>query len=92
VKNIVTIALFIAIVIFILTGHPRLILYNSAWIRNDMKTKIHPLLQHGKSLWIHLFSERSKGLPKFQTITVLIVSQFMRELSSEKKFGVPGAF
>jgi hypothetical protein len=56
---------FVAIVVFVLGELPRLILPDSAWIRNNMKTKIQPLSQHGKSLWIRYFSEQSKGLPKW---------------------------
>jgi hypothetical protein len=44
-------AFFVAIVVFGFVGTlPCVILHDSAWIRNHIKTKIHALLQHGKIL------------------------------------------
>jgi hypothetical protein len=56
VKKRPTVAVLWQLLSLSLAGLPRLILHNSTWIHNDIKTKIHPLSQHGKSLWIHSFS------------------------------------
>jgi hypothetical protein len=58
---------FVAIVVFVLSGTSSRDFAQQCVDRNDMKTKIHPLSQHEKSLWIHHFSKQPKGLPKFYT-------------------------
>jgi hypothetical protein len=58
-ENIVTTALFVVIVVFVLSGTSTKSLCNSEWIGNDMRTKIYLLWQRTKIMRIHHFSEHS---------------------------------
>jgi hypothetical protein len=62
---------FVAIVVFLL-GETSSRDFAQLWVdRNDMRTKIHPLWQHGKSRWIHDFPKQPKGLPIFYSFLAL---------------------
>jgi hypothetical protein len=61
---------------------PRGILRQSEWIGNNKIIMIYALRQDARILQIHHFSETSKGPPKIHALSVLIVSQFIRDPSS----------
>jgi hypothetical protein len=82
VKNAVTRAFFVAIVVFVLGAWLHKISHNSKWIRNDIRTKIHLPWWFVKILQIHHFSEHSKMSPTFRTWLFLISGQIMRCSSS----------
>jgi hypothetical protein len=76
-----------------LAAFPREPLHNNEWAGNDMKTKIHLLWQLATILRSIHFSERSKVLWKFRTLTVFDRQSvherriFLRIWKSQMPFG-----